>query len=262
MLYPDDFIEKQFCFISTIGGEKISLKNSNIAIYDKDGNLKHQSSCYRLLAIFVIGHISITTCLIEKAKKFGFVIILMTSGFRPYQVIGAMAEANVELRKNQYLYCDFDCAKKLIANKISNQRNLLMSIRNKSESQLQAIQNIDNYVNNLLSANSIRQIMGIEGSVARIYFKSFFDNVNWNGRFPRVKTDMINALLDIGYTLLFNFIDALLSIFGFDRYCGFCHTQFYMRKSLTCDIVEPFRCIIDKQIKKIYKSRSIQRRRF
>lgn len=28
------------------------------------------------------------------------------------------------------------------------------------------------------------------------------------------------------------------------------HTQFYMRKSLVCDIVEPFRVLIDKQIKK------------
>ena len=92
--------------------------------------------------------------------------------------------------------------------------------------------------------------MGIEGNAARVYFKAYFDNVNWLGRFPRVKPDMINAILDIGYTLLFNFVDVMLAVFGFDRYNGFCHTQFYMRKSLTCDVVEPFRCIIDKQVKK------------
>ena len=28
--------------------------------------------------------------------------------------------------------------------------------------------------------------------------------------------------------------------------------MFYQRKSLVCDVVEPFRCIIDKQVKKSY----------
>lgn len=61
---------------------------------------------------------------------------------------------------------------------------------------------------------------------------------------------MVNALLDIGYTILFCFIDALLSLYGFDEYYGILHRQFYMRKSLVCDLVEPFRVIIDKQVKK------------
>lgn len=40
------------------------------------------------------------------------------------------------------------------------------------------------------------------------------------------------------------------SMTEFDEYCGVLHTQFYMRKSLICDIVEPFRVIIDRQTKK------------
>lgn len=40
------------------------------------------------------------------------------------------------------------------------------------------------------------------------------------------------------------------SMTEFDEYCGVLHTQFYMRKSLVCDIVEPFRVIIDRQTKK------------
>ena len=55
--------------------------------------------------------------------------------------------------------------------------------------------------------------------------------------------------MDIGYTYLFNFIDALLRLYGFDTYLGFYHKEFYQRKSLVCDVVEPFRCIIDKNTK-------------
>ena len=39
MLYPDDFAEKQFLFLSTTDGEKLSFRNDNVMIYDKDGNL-------------------------------------------------------------------------------------------------------------------------------------------------------------------------------------------------------------------------------
>lgn len=56
--------------------------------------------------------------------------------------------------------------------------------------------------------------------------------------------------MDIGYNALFNFIDAILQVFGFDVYYGVLHTCFYMRKSLVCDIMEPMRPIVDWQIRK------------
>jgi CRISPR-associated protein Cas1 len=60
------------------------------------------------------------------------------------------------------------------------------------------------------------------------------------------------VLFDIGYTYLFNFIDAHLRLYGFDTYKGFYHTEFYQRKSLVCDLVEPFRCIIDNTLRKAH----------
>lgn len=42
----------------------------------------------------------------------------------------------------------------------------------------------------------------------------------------------------------------MLYIYGFDVFCGVLHRQFYMRKSLVCDVIEPFRPIIDLQIRK------------
>lgn len=56
--------------------------------------------------------------------------------------------------------------------------------------------------------------------------------------------------LDIGYTMLFNMVDAILQVYGFDTYYGVFHRCFYMRKSLVCDIMEPMRPIIDYEIRK------------
>lgn len=250
MMSTNDFKSKQILFLITKEGQKLSFKNDNVIITYSNKKIIHQSTCYRLFAIFIVGHITITSGLIQRAKKFGFSIAFLTPSFRLYQLISSSAEANVLLRKKQYQYDGLGAAKILVSNKISNQRKLLMQCRNKDEDYKIAISNIDSAKENLNDASSVQSIMGIEGSVSRVYFKLYFNNVVWRGRKPRIKNDMVNALLDIGYTILFSFIDCVLAIYGFDRYFGILHRQFYMRKSLVCDIVEPFRVIIDKQVKK------------
>ncbi len=95
-----------------------------------------------------------------------------------------------------------------------------------------------------------QEIMGIEGICAKLYFKSLFAEYEWKSRQPRTKCDMTNTLMDIGYTILFNIINALLEMYGFDVYVGILHTQFFHRKSLVCDLEEPFRPIVDAAILK------------
>lgn len=60
--------------------------------------------------------------------------------------------------------------------------------------------------------------MGIEGISAKLYFKSLFAEYEWKSRQPRTKCDMTNTLMDIGYTILFKFVNALLEMYGFDVY--------------------------------------------
>lgn len=250
LLSTEDFEAKQILFLVPKEGEKLSFRNDNIIVTEKFGKIKHQSTCYRLFAVFIVGHITITSGLIQRAKKFGFAIILMTASYRPYQVISAAAEGNVILRKRQYDYSDINAAKILTENKMQNQRKMLMSIREKNDEILNTVKLIDEYIYKLSFADSVQSIMGYEGCASRVYFKAYFNNVVWKCRKPRTKFDMTNALLDIGYTTLFSYVDAVASLFGFDRYCGVLHRQFYMRKSLICDLVEPFRVIVDRQVKK------------
>lgn len=87
--------------------------------------------------------------------------------------------------------------------------------------------------------------MGLEGIVAKTFFAAYFQKQNWKGRHPRMKCDAMNATLDIGYTILFNFLECFIRMFGFDLYVGVYHRLWFNRKSLVCDLMEPFRCIID-----------------
>lgn len=252
MLSVQDFSKKQILFLFSNKGERLAYKNDNIIILDENKKIKHQSTCYRLFAVFVFGNTTITTGLIQRARKFGFSIVLFSTSFKVYQVISSIGEANSLLKQKQYKEMNDNLlfAKKLIDNKISNQMTLLNKQRYKSDYCKSSIEKLDYYKNNLKSAKNIHEIMGYEGLASKLYFQSHFNNILWQGRKPRIKNDMVNSLLDIGYTILFNYIEALLTMFGFDCYKGFLHTQFYMRKSLVCDIVEPFRPLIDEQVKK------------
>lgn len=246
-----DFECKQIAFVFTDRGEKISFKNDNLIITDSDGKVKHQSTCYRLFALFVCGDFCLTTGVLDRSKKFGFTIIFMTPNLRVMSIMPSRAEGNVLLRKKQYSYDRYEIAAHIIANKIHNQCSLLKQKRKKTEEDRECIRKLEFFEYEVQKPGlSPQEIMGMEGICARLYFKSLFANYNWTSRQPRVKNDMTNVLMDIGYTILFNIVNALLEMYGFDVYVGILHTQFFHRKSLVCDLEEPFRPIVDAAILK------------
>lgn len=61
---------------------------------------------------------------------------------------------------------------------------------------------------------------------------------------------------------MFNFVEANLRLYGFDIYKGFYHTEFYQRKSLVCDLVEPFRCVIDGALHKMLSLKTFDEKDF
>ena len=254
MLSAPDFKQKQIIVALVSLGDKLSFKNDNIIIKDQDGNIKHQSTCYRLFALFIVGHASITTGLLQRAKKFNFSITLLSYGLIPYGTWLSKVEGNVLLREKQYQYNSNEIAQHLIKNKIEQQIKMLKKRRKKPKELKKAIKTLKTYRDKLPNSQIDNQsLLGIEGSASRLYFKHMFDEMNWQGRKPRVKHDITNLLLDIGYTQLFHFMDALLNLYGFDNYKGVYHKCFYQRKSLVCDLVEPFRPIIDYRVRKAIK---------
>lgn len=152
--------------------------------------------------ICVIGNISITSGLIQRSKKFGFSICLMSTTFKVYEVLGARMEGNTLLRTHQYAYQDNEIGRKIEQNKIVNQRNALKKIRSKNEYVKEGVGLLNEMVEKLDATQDYLTIMGVEGNAAKVYFPRMFDCANWNGRKPRIKSDYLNVTLDIGYTML------------------------------------------------------------
>ncbi|NUM51772.1 MAG: type V CRISPR-associated endonuclease Cas1 [Flavobacteriales bacterium] len=209
----------------------------------------------KILSLMIVGHTTLTTALIEHCNKHGIPIVVMKPNFRPVFYYGNMAEANFLLRKKQFEENKgiLPVAKVLIKNKISNQLQLLVKTREKSVSVEKAKISINNSFSLIDTVTDYRELMGIEGKSAKLFFNAYFEFADWQQRLPRVKQDTLNATLDIGYTMLFNYVECMTRLFGFDPYMGVYHQLWFRRKSLVCDLMEPFRCIIEHQIRKSLK---------
>jgi len=211
----------------------------------------------KILALFVIGHITITTALIDKCRLCGIPLVVMKPNFRPVFFYSITAEANFLLRQKQYEYpkTDLQIARKLVENKIRNQLRLLEKTRQKAPKIIEAKEKCQQYLSIIPQIDDYDSLMGIEGSVAKAFFAAYFEQHEWKLRSPRTKIDPINVTLDIGYTILFNYIEAFTRLFGFDPYVGVYHRLWFKRKSLICDLIEPFRCLIDQQVRKAFNTK-------
>lgn len=230
----------------------MTLRAGNIII-KQDDQIINQLSCAKIFCLWIVGDCTLTTKLIDELLWYGISIYCLWSHLKPKFVIGNQLEWNYLLRIQQY-QSDSDLlqAKHIVTNKIYNQLHLLKSLRSKSDVLKNTIKQIDQIISNIQSIDNIDSLRWYEWTAAKLFFWQYFFECDRYRRSPRTKIDVPNFLLDMWYGFLYNFMEAHLNLYGFDIYKWFYHTLFFERKSLVCDIIEPFRCIIDQTIRKAY----------
>jgi CRISPR-associated protein Cas1 len=104
------------------------------------------------------------------------------------------------------------------------------------------------------SAQSIDQLMGLEGAAAASYYPTLGECLSHHGfefttRSRRPPQDPVNAMLSFGYQLLWNHILLLIELQGLDPYHGCLHTSHHNHPCLASDLIEEFRApIIDSLV--------------
>lgn len=264
MLSTNDFKEKQIIFIESFNTKNISFDNDNLMIKE-NWIIKSKTSLYKIFAIFLIWETTITSVLIRKFQEFWITLVLMKKNLLPYLVIWTETEWNFTLRKKQYEKTEeemLEIAKNIVRLKTKNQLALLKAIREKDLDLKGDIDGIWGIISKIDSVEDYKSLLWFEGNVSKLFFSNYFKKIGWHRRMPRAKSDIKNLLMDIGYTYLFHYIEALLRLYGFDNYYWVYHRNWYQRKSLALDLMEPFRCIVDRVILKSYNLGQINEKDF
>ena len=82
-----------------------------------------------------------------------------------------------------------------------------------------------------------------EGHAAKIYFNALFGK-----EFTRSRDIAINAALDYGYAILLSAFNREVCANGYLTQIGLHHENVFNQFNLSCDLMEPFRPIIDKAV--------------
>ena len=119
---------------------------------------------------------------------------------------------------------------KIVKNKIINQSLLLKKI------DVDKYNLLLNYVKDVVNGAKTNR----EGHSAKVYF-----NVLFGKTFVRNDNDSINAALNYGYAILLSTFNKEIISNGYLTQIGIHHKNEFNEFNLTCDLMEPFRIIID-----------------
>lgn len=105
-------------------------------------------------------------------------------------------------------------------------------------------------------------VRGYEGGGAAAYFRAyaclFAPALGFERRRRRPPPDPVNACLSLGYTLLHAQAVQACWAAGLDPMVGFLHMPLHGRESLACDIVEPWRAMVDEWVWAQFRDRLLR----
>jgi CRISPR-associated endonuclease Cas1 subtype II len=124
----------------------------------------------------------------------------------------------------------------IVAEKIRKQSQLLRELDRLSEANL-----LNEYINQIELADATNR----EGHAAKVYFNGVFGM-----NFTRTADNAINAGLNYGYSLILSSFNRDIVANGYLTQLGIFHNNMFNRFNLSSDLMEPFRILIDRVVKK------------
>jgi len=219
--------------------------------------------------VALFGNIQISTAAVQALCEADIPITYFSMGGWFYGFTRGHSLKNVFTRVEQFRRARNPAAclwlaRSFVIGKIRNQRTMLM--RNHLEPPPPILAKLKNSANTARDAETLEELLGIEGAAASFYFQQFSGmikvedelaipepsslksqlrfNFDFAGRKRRPPTDPVNALLSLAYSLLAKDCTIAALTVGFDPYVGFYHQPRFGRPALALDVMEEFRPLI------------------
>lgn len=144
----------------------------------------------------------------------------------------------------------------IVQAKLKNSRVILLRQQRRQEGDITAlaIRNLAHLAEQVILADSIERIMGLEGAGAASYFSAFGECLSnsafvFLARSRRPPGNPVNAMLSFGYQILWNHLLSLIELQGLDPYYACLHQGSERHAALASDLIEEFRApIVDSLV--------------
>jgi CRISPR-associated protein Cas1 len=250
-------------------GYRVGCKDEVLQVKEKDRVIE-EVRMRDVSHVALFGNIQISTQAIQSLCEQEIPVTYFSMGGWFYGITRGHGLKNVFLRIEQFRLAldETTClalARQFVHGKIRNHRTLLM--RNHLEPPEPIIMKLKRASEDALAAESIGELLGIEGAAASQYFQEFSGmvkveddlpgletprkddgpaafNFNFSNRNRRPPTDPVNAMLSLAYSMLSKDCTLAALAVGFDPYVGFFHQPRFGRPALGLDLMEEFRPLI------------------
>lgn len=243
-------------------GTSLSRENEAFLIIHKDG--KQRIPAQGIKSIQISRGAQITSDAVLLAIENEIEVLFMDKTGSPIGRVWSPKYGSVStIRKGQLSFTFSNDAvmwiKELIRQKIENQQALLLMMNITDSIQEQkvkkAINKLEDYRNKIVGiegeivSDVAARLRGWEGIASNIYFETLNlflpEEYRFAQRTQHPAMDVVNALFNYGYGLLYARIEGALIKAGIDPYIGVMHRDDYNRPVLVYDVIELFRIWVD-----------------
>jgi len=181
-----------------------------------------------------------------------------------------------KIRRQQYINYNtefaFDFTKKLLHQKLCNQKNFLAELKQnrKSSPLTDRLSYVIDYIRSIMTdlekqsynKDFAQKFLGFEGSCAAKYFQMISACLpkkwQFESRSQNPGIDEFNASLNYMYGMAYVGVEKVVILSGLDPNAGFYHKDHYGKPTLVYDLIEPCRPAIDKALMYLFSRKIVK----
>ncbi|MEW6756099.1 MAG: CRISPR-associated endonuclease Cas1 [Candidatus Latescibacterota bacterium] len=228
-------------------GARIEVEAERLVVR-RGSDVRAQIPLANLDQLTILGNVQVTTQALQFLSGHGVDTFFLTQNGTYRAHLRSAGSTSVALKARQFEAAGrpevvLALAQSFVLGKIANQT--AVCARRRRNLDPDAIHSLRRCRQRVHRATTLEALRGIEGTASRIYFRAWpawlVEDFGFTGRARRPPTDLVNALLSLGYTLLAGEVTAALYHAGLEPYLGFLHAARSGHPALASDLMEEFR---------------------
>ncbi len=217
---------------------KLDLRMGYMVLRDSEGTVRVHLSEISVLILETTA-VSLTAALLNELTKQKIKVIFCDEKQNPaFEILPYYGCHDCSLKLRTQLQWN-ETAKQAVWTAIVTQK-IKQQAQNLAFFELPEEQLLQKYIEEI----EFNDVTNREGHAAKVYFNALFGK-----GFSRSETNFTNAALNYGYSLLLSCVNREIVCNGYLTQLGLFHDNMFNPYNLGCDLMEPFRPIIDRVVK-------------
>lgn len=208
-----------------------------------------------LEGVTLVGNANLSTGCQRELLKRGLPVTYLAANGQYFGRLESTRHVNIERQRKQFrlgddtVFC-LEFSKKIIEAKTHNQIVVLRRYNREVQDTRvkEHLRHLEAVQKKISRADTIEQVMGYEGTCAKVYFQGLACLINplfqFQGRNKQPPRDPFNSLLSFGYTLLLYDIYGSIISKGLHPYAAFMHKDRNGHPALASDLMEEWRAVL------------------